>query len=480
MHLLHRANRSFASPSFLGCFAALVSLSTLAVTTGCSKSGTSEGATQPSPSAQTPQPIATNGAPNDAAAATGAADAASQIATEKESTMTDATSRTTTASESELQADGQAANAFTLKAFGKAKKGSPGNVLLSGTSLRRALGVAYLGARGETAHEMSAVLGLPGDVKKAAELEKGENAAWYTAKGDEAKGVNLVVADRLWADATFPLASDYTQLVSGIGAGVASLDFLHAAEEARGTINRWVSEKTKEKIPELLPQGTVRADTRVVITNAIYFKGSWSLPFSKNATKDEPFTAAGGRKITAPMMHATDTYAFLDTKTAKVLDLRYQGSDLSMTIVLPKDANGLSKLEDSLDPAAFDAWTKATTSRVNVTLPKFTFGWGGSMNKSLQEMGIKTAFGTKADFTGIAAPHGSERVEISEVVHKTWIAVDESGTEAAAATGLVMRTTGMPMGPIAEFKADHPFLFFIRDTKSGRILFVGHVVDPTK
>jgi serpin B len=179
------------------------------------------------------------------------------------------------------------------------------------------------------------------------------------------------------------------------------------------------------------------------------------------------------------MMHATESYGLADASGAKALEMRYTGGDLAMLVLLPNDKNGISKLEDDIAKNGIDAWTKSLAStRVAVTLPKFTFESGGSMNNALKALGIKMAFSANADFSGIASPQGEGRLYVSDVVHKTWVALDEEGTEAAAATGVVMRTTSMPIGPIAEFKADHPFLFFIRDTKTGRILFVGRVTDP--
>ncbi len=472
MHFAHRPGSSVRSIARLSLGS--LGIAFVAFGAGCSKSSTSEAAAPASPPASS-----TAEAPAATSTLADASDTNTKEAAVGEETTKPVVNGASSASEGELQADAQAANTFALKAYVKARKGNPGNMLLSGTSLRHALGVAYLGARGETAHEMSATLGFPADPAKAAEVEKGENAAWQTAKGKAGDGAELVVADRLWADQSFPIAPAYKGLTESVGSDVATVDFVHAAEGARTTINDWVSDKTAKKIPELLAKGLVDARTRVVITNAIYFKGAWASPFMASATKDETFTQAGGKKITTPMMHATETFHLVEVANAKILEMRYQASDLAMTIVLPKDAGGLSKLEESLDASTFDAWTsKGGWSRVAVTLPKFTFGWGGSVSRTIQDLGIKTAFGDKADFSGIAAPQGKERIAISEIVHKTWIAVDEKGTEAAAATGVVMRTTGMPMGPVAEFKADHPFLFFIRDTKSGRILFVGRVVDP--
>ncbi|AKU94348.1 Serine protease inhibitor (serpin family) [Labilithrix luteola] len=391
------------------------------------------------------------------------------------------------ASDADVASDVRAGNAFALKVYGRARK-TPGNVMLSGTSLRRALSAAYLGAAGETASEMARTLELSTDVQKASALARAESDAWQSARGTkegakdnkDAARPELVVADRLWADKAFAIKPDYTKLVeTALGASTAPVDFVHGTEEARTTINGWVAQKTADKIKDLLPKGSVDARTRVVITNAIYFKAKWSLPFQKTATKDEAFTTAAGKKVTTALMHETETHRIADAAGAKALEMHYDGGDLSMLVLLPNDAKGLDKLEDAVAKGGLDTWTKAlASSRVAVTLPKFTFQWGGAMNAALQDLGMKAAFTPKADFAGIADPQGTERLFISDVVHKTWVAVDESGTEAAAATGVVMRTTSMPVGPVVEFKADHPFLFFIRDTKSERILFVGRVSDP--
>lgn len=393
------------------------------------------------------------------------------------------------ASDADVASDVRAGNAFALKVYGRARK-TPGNVMLSGTSLRRALSAAYLGAAGDTASEMARTLELSTDVQKASALARAESDAWQSARGGkggkegkdgkDSGRPELVVADRLWADKAFAIKPDYTKLVeTALGASTAPVDFVHGAEEARTTINGWVAQQTADKIKDLLPKGAVDARTRVVITNAIYFKAKWSSPFQKTATKDEAFTTAAGKKVTTPMMHETETHRFAEAAGAKALEMHYDGGDLSMLLLLPNDAKGLDKLENAIAKDGLDAWTKAlASSRVSVTLPKFTFQWGGAMNAALQDLGMKAAFTPKADFTGIADPQGTDRLFISDVVHKTWVAVDENGTEAAAATGVVMRTTSMPVGPVAEFKADHPFLFFIRDTKSERILFVGRVSDP--
>jgi serpin B len=373
-------------------------------------------------------------------------------------------------------ADVRAANSFTTKLYTRIKH-APGNALVSGASARHALALAALGARGETAREMSSALELPADVTQQIAFAKAETATWQQAHGK----AELVVADRLWSDKAFTPKNDFTSAAhDAFGAGVEPVDFAHASDAARKTINAWVAEKTSDKIKDLLAEGTVDARTRVVVTNAIYFKGRWAEPFTTGSTKNEKFTTAPGKSADVPMMHETDRYGFAHVGSVKLLGMGYADSQLSMLVVLPDDATGLSKLEDSLSADTFATWTKALTSqRVAVSLPRFKFQFGGSLDAPLQALGLKSAFTSKADFSGIADPAaGGERLQISHVVQKTWVSVDENGTEAAAATGAVMTVTSMPMGPVADFKADHPFLFFVYDAKGGRILFAGRVADP--
>jgi len=374
--------------------------------------------------------------------------------------------------------DARAANAFALKLYAreaKAKKGG-GNVLVSGTSLRQALGVAYLGAHGDTAREMAMALELPADAKVAAATAKADLAAWQSARGQ----AELVVANRLWTDKSLALQPEFVATATAAyGAAPEAVDFKGGAEPARKTINAWVAKTTNDKIQELLAAGTLDETTRAVVTNAVYFKGRWPMPFPKTATKPEAFHVAAGKTSTVPMMHATESHRLAEVSGTKVLEMRYDTSEVAMLVVLPAAATGLAKLEESLSADTFASWTQALKhQRVAVTLPKFTFRGGGVMTPTLQDLGMKTAFTNKADFAGIAEPRGTDRIQISHVVQQTYIAVDENGTEAAAATAAVMSTTGMPIGEPAQFKADRPFLFFLYDVKRGRVLFAGRVTDP--
>ncbi|HVH46557.1 MAG TPA: serpin family protein, partial [Labilithrix sp.] len=298
----------------------------------------------------------------------------------------------------------------------------------------------------------------------------------------EARGsAELAIASRLWIDDDFAVLPDFTKLAeTAFGAAPASTDYARP-EDARKTINAWVAEKTKDKLPELLPQGSVEPTTRLVVTNAIWFKGRWELPFPKAATKDEPFKLDAKKTVNVPSMHLTDTFRVATLPGLKVLEMRYAESQLAMLVVLPDDPapSALAKLEAGLGADALEKWNGAlATARVNITLPRFTFRSGGPMSAPLQDLGMRTAFTEKADFGGIAEPHGSERLFVGQVFHQTWIAVDELGTEAAAATGATMRTTSLVTGPVVEFRVDHPFVFVVEDTKQDRVLFAGRVANP--
>ena len=364
-----------------------------------------------------------------------------------------------------------AANAFTLDVY-RSLDGRKGNLFFSGASLRDALGQAYLGARGDTASEMSAALHLDRDPIESAAQAKAEGAAWAAAKGS----AELVVANRLWADKRFPIAPSFTQrALEAYGAPVESLDFLGNPEASRVTINRWVGVQTKERIPDLLPAGSLSNATRLVITNAIYFKGDWASPFTKEATRDAPFAIDGKTSAPVGMMHETATAKLASGDGAHVLEMAYAGSTLAMDVILPDAPDGLGAIEGKLTPDALARWTsQLAPTRVSIGMPKVKFTWGESMNDTLKKLGMKKAF-TSADFRGIAE---SDPIAIDQVVHKAFVAIDEKGTEAAAATGVTMIAATAFSPPAASFVADHPFVFVVRDTVRGEILFMGRVTDP--
>ena len=349
------------------------------------------------------------------------------------------------------------------------KTGRPtDNALVSGASVRQAMAPLLLGARGATADEMAQALGLEKDPTPAMQAEL---ATWQAAVGKREagapRGVELAVANRVWIDDGFALLPDYAKALGT----PESVDF--AKPETRSTINAWVSENTQAKVPELLPAGAVDARTRLVVTNAIWFKGRWAMPFSKALTKNEPFKT-GAKTVTVPTMHLVDSFRYAASGGLRILELRYADSELAMDVVLSDDGK-LPKVDATkLD----DATKTLATARVNVSLPKLGFKSGGPLKDALEALGMKLAFTDRADFGGMVGPKAAEHLDIGQVFHQTWIAVDETGTEAAAATGMVMRTTAMQLGPVVDFKVDRPFVFVLRETRSGRILFTGRVTDP--
>jgi serine protease inhibitor len=370
--------------------------------------------------------------------------------------------------------EGAPGNALTL-AMLHGLKNEKGNYFFSATSLRGALGMTALGAKGGTLDEMSRALAIDPDPARNAAAAKAESAGWKSAAGK----AELTIANRLWVDKTFAL--DKTFLAgaeSGYGAGAAPVDFAKSPEPARAAINQWVEGATKGKIKDLLPGGSVTPVTRLVLTNAIYFKGSWADAFPKGATKDEAFHAEG-RDLNAPTMHREGQMAYADTGRAKVVQLPYRDSDLAMLVVLPQRDDKLASLEADISRPDLETFTKSLSShKVNLALPKFTFSWGRSVKSDLMALGMTSAFNDKADFTGIAPSTKDNSLYITDVFHKAFVLVDETGTEAAAATGVVMAPKAAILGEVIQMKVDRPFLFLVRNTKTGDVLFAGRVANP--
>ena len=378
--------------------------------------------------------------------------------------------------EASLAADVRAANGFALGLYGKLAR-KPGNLCVSGTSLRHALGATYLGARGATASELAKGLGF-GAPAATSGLGAVELAEWKKAKPESGE---LSVATRVWVDDAIAIAPAFAELATSYGAPAEALKIAREPEKARAQVNGWVSERTAGKIPELLGQGALDARTRMVVTNAVYLKARWTEPFPKDATKDEPFLVDGKARTSVPMMHLVGSLRYAAVDASKIVELRYDGTPLAMTLVVPDDAAGLAKLEQALGADALERWTKPLAPRkVALALPRFTFTSGGAMNEPLRELGVKTAFSDVADFAGMLAESEAKRphLAMSQVVQRTFLAVDEIGTEAAAATGVVMRTTSLDISPPVNVTVDRPFLFVLRDVTRGRVLFVGRVRDP--
>jgi serpin B len=301
----------------------------------------------------------------------------------------------------------------------------------------------------------------------------------------------MAVANSLWGQEAEPVQREFLELIASHYDGRMDLvDFRAGAEAARVEINRWIEDKTRQKIRDLIPSGGLDAETRLVLVNAVYFKGTWVLQFAKTATRDEPFYLEDGGKVQAPLMHQQpDRVLYMKSAGYQAVDLKYVGGELSMLVLLPDRKDGLRDLEKKLTTQMLrDCVAEMQIREVRLFLPRFKITWGSvDMSEYLEALGMPLAFTRfQADFSGINGykPPNEESLFLSAVFHKAFVDVYEEGTEAAAATGLVApRDAAMPLykpPPIPIFRADHPFLFAIRDRKSGAFLFLGHVVDPSR
>ena len=352
------------------------------------------------------------------------------------------------------------------------------NLFFSPYSISSALAITYEGARGATADEIRSVLHLPANDTLRREGFAGIDAD--LARGDE--NYTLRTANALWAEEKYPFLPEYIDVAERwYGANTTNLDFAKNPEGSRATINRWVEGETEEKIRDLLPPGSIDSMTRLVITNAIYFKGSWVMQFDANETREEEFRVAPNETVHVPMMQRTDEdaiYGYAETATLQVLELPYahgSGTELSMLVLLPKEDN-LTAAEEALDTEKIAAlWDSLVRERVNVFFPKFTLETEYSLPGTLAAMGMPTAFTSDADLSGM---DGTKDLVISGVVHKAFVDVNEEGTEAAAATGVVIGITSARPDTTPVFRADHPFVFLITEKDSGTVLFMGRVANP--
>jgi serpin B len=296
------------------------------------------------------------------------------------------------------------------------------------------------------------------------------------ASGKDDQGFRLNIVNAIWGQQEYGFLDRFLDtLAENYGAGLRLLDFASAPEEARAVINGWVEEQTEGRIEDLIPEGLIDALTRLVLTNAIYFNAAWQHPFSEDLTRDGTFYLPDGGEASVPMMMLTEELGYAAGPGYQVVELPYDGDELSMLILLP-DEGKLESLGASLDAKLMDGIVKQLEpTQVALTMPKFEFEASLNLADTLAAMGMPDAFGRAADFSGMT---GSKDLFISAVIHKAFVAVDEAGTEAAAATAVVMKRLSIPEPPI-EVIVDRPFMFLIRDIETGAILFVGRVVDPT-
>ena len=369
---------------------------------------------------------------------------------------------------------GSGINAFAIDYYKKVKDNEI-NIFFSPWSMESALVMTYEGARGKTAEEMARTLHL----WKNDTFRRNAFASLYEYYNKKDAGYALSTANALWVQKDYPLLKEYLDTVEKYYHGKASnVDYRGATEEARKTINNWVAYNTNDKIKDLLAPGVLSVDTRLVLTNAVYFKGTWVKEFSKEDTHKQEFKKSDGSFVSVDMMSRTDdnaSYKYAQTNDLQALEMPYKGGDLSMLVLLPK--KDIASLEEDLTPAMIASLRNTLKEqRVNVFFPKYKLETKYSMAKDLQEMGMSSAF-NDADFSGM---DGSKNLVISDVIHQAYVEVNEEGTEAAAATAVVMLESAVQEGPqIPTFSADHPFVFIIQD-RLGTILFIGRVGDPGK
>jgi serpin B len=370
----------------------------------------------------------------------------------------------------------QGDNQFAMDLYAQLDREQSGrNLFFSPTSVSLALAMAAAGARGPTQAEMAKVLHLDADLTQAGAHDHQLLEQWNAA--GEKRGYQLRVANRLWGQKGCLIHPEFLALTrQQYGAEMLLLDFSQT-EAARGEINHWVEQQTNEKIKNLIPPGSLDALTRLVLTNAVYFKGDWVTPFDKKRTQDEDFMVSAEGKVKAPLMHHTATLGYADEETLQVLEMPYVGRELSMVVLLPKKVDGLPELEKTLSLEKLTALlAKLRACKVVASIPRFKMETSFGLGPTLQALGMRQAFSRSADFSGISSAEG---LYISAVIHKAYVDVNEQGTEAAAATGVVMKALAMRrVEPIPVFRADHPFLFLIRDTRSGSVLFMGRLTKP--
>ncbi|WP_437911776.1 serpin family protein [Sorangium sp. So ce302] len=375
-------------------------------------------------------------------------------------------------------------NASFALDLGRVLPSANGNLVYSPYSISTALAMTYAGARTTTEKAMAEAMRfeLPQERLHPAfnyvDLELHKRAEG--SSNVEGGGFRLHTANAIWSQLDLPLEQPFlTVLGENYGARVRLADFASAPDEAERLINAWVKDQTEGMIPELLKKN-VNPETLVVLTNAIYFDAAWHTPFKEDATKAGEFQRGDGTSVTAQMMHGTQETRYGAGDGWEAVEIPYAGTPVSMFLVLPAEGNA-DALAESLDGAVLETIIASTQSRsVDITMPKFSFGTSASLKNALTELGMGAAFGPGADFSGLLPVEPDEDLFIQDVIHKAVIDVDEAGTEAAAATAVLIGATGSGLFPEpAEIVLDRPFFFFISDLPTGALLFAGRVSDPT-
>jgi len=365
-------------------------------------------------------------------------------------------------------------NEFCFDLLLNVSQNDSGNVFFSPYSISDALAITYEGAAGQTAEEIQSVFHFPADD----DSRRRGFSRINSVINDDTEAYELSTANALWAQKDYEFLEDYFQVICDFYDGtVTNLDFGNEPEQARITINNWVEEQTSHRIVDLISEGQISPLTTLVITNAIYFKGTWLYQFDEHKTSEMDFRLHYGNTVKTPMMylHNEDVkFDYFENDNLQMLELPYDGEELSMFVILPKE--NLDSIEDDLNSECFDEFTASMEEEdVVIYLPRFSLDTRYLLNDNLSEMGMPLAFTGSADFSGMT---GFQALYISVVIHQAFVNVNEEGTEAAAATAVIMdRATAAPSNKV--FMANHPFIFLIMEKQTGTVLFIGKVVDPT-
>ena len=373
-------------------------------------------------------------------------------------------------------------NILALKLYHSLRSENANNMVFSPLSLFTSLSMTYMGARGNTAKQMEAVMDLESLGENIHDGIKDHNSDLLSKYDPNPDQYILKIANRLYGQKKYQFQSEFMDATQQFySARLEALDFGNT-EGARAAINNWVEEQTKSKIRDLIPPGVLTPDTRLVLVNAIYLKAEWSLPFNERLTSNQHFHLKKTEKIKVPMMTQTNHFDYYHDKLlkCKILRLGFQGNqELGMMFILPDSMDGYVKLETKISPKAIQNWSSEIESRVKVavSLPKFRFTQDFSLAQKLNSIGMNDLFSkSTADLTGISK---KDDLYVSDVIHKAFLEINESGCEAAGATAVSMGVKkGFSLLPESKpkvFKADHPFLFFIQSIKSGAFMFMGRV-----
>lgn len=370
-------------------------------------------------------------------------------------------------------------NQFAVDLYRELGKTEPKNIFFSPYSISLALTMAYAGADGETAREMDSVFHYPAALNDLHAVFNSLDQSLYVVpeyiEGEDS-GFTLNIANAIWGQADYPFLDSYLDvLAKNYGAGLRAVDFKHQTEAVRKEINDWVEEETQDKIQDLLPPDSLNPDTRLVLTNAIYFNATWQNEFLKELTNTQDFYTMDGEAISVEMMHQQDRFRYVNNERVQMVEMPYVNARYSMVLVMPK-AEDLLTYQQNLENQSLSAdLENLSNGEVILSMPKFEFENDFSVAEALRTLGMPSAFSPgEANFSRMSEAQ-TDPLVISDVIHKAFVAVDEEGTEAAAATAVIMGVTSvMEEEPPVPLIFDHPFLFLIRDQQTGIYLFMGN------